>query len=239
MRTLPLLLLPLAAACVLGPVTVAEDELSFTDEVHRVVIDAGAGDVEVVRADVASTEVDRTMRYSGEAPTMTANVRDGVLTLRVQCRPLQRQCSVDHIVRLPDDASVVVDVGAGDVYVRDLAGKVDVDTGSGDVELVDIVGSVVATTGSGSVDGDGLVSKDVVVDTGSGDVTLDLLEAPSEVDIDTGSGDVRLDLPGGRYALSTDTGSGDVRVNGITADRASGRRLNVDTGSGDVVIKGH
>mgnify|MGYP000568752235 CR=1 FL=1 len=238
MRTLPLLTIALLPACLIRPVTVDHDELVFEEKVHDVRIDSGSGEVEVVRAEVAMVEVERTLRYTGDPPKLTARVDGGVLHLEVTCRPLQQRCSVDHVVRLPSDAHVSVDVGSGGVLVRDLAGDVEVDTGSGDVSVVDVTGAVFVSTGSGNVNGRGLWADEVVVDTGSGDVRLELLAVPDRVSVDTGSGNVLVELPSGPYSVHTDTGSGDVRVDGITSDRSAPSHIDVDTGSGDVDLVG-
>ena len=106
-------------------------------------------------------------------------------------------------------------------------------------------------TGSGNADATAVKADDLVIDTGSGDVTLELLSGGGSIDIDTGSGEVNLTLPADYGAdVVLDTGSGDIDLGGISVtvrkiaeDHVEGRigngtgRLHVETGSGDVRLK--
>lgn len=103
--------------------------------------------------------------------------------------------------------------------VRNVVGPV---SGNGDLS-----GNLEVDTGSGDVR---LASYagNLVIDTGSGDVTVGTARGQSS--IDTGSGDVVVKKLIGNGVV--DTGSGDVTVESLAAGK-----LSIDTGSGDVVVK--
>lgn len=103
--------------------------------------------------------------------------------------------------------------------LRNVVGPV---TGNGELS-----GNLGVDTGSGDVRLASFAGH-LVVDTGSGDVTVGTVRGQSE--IDTGSGDVVIKRLIGNGKV--DTGSGDVLVESVAAGR-----LSIDTGSGDVVVK--
>ena len=97
----------------------------------------------------------------------------------------------------------------------------------GDIEAQGVKGDLVLDTGSGGVS----VAKhegSLDIDTGSGDVKVD--SARGKVVVDTGSGDV--DVTGVNGRINADTGSGEVRISASHGD------VRVDTGSGDVHVQG-
>lgn len=76
----------------------------------------------------------------------------------------------------------------------------------------------------------------VTVETGSGDIDVDLAAVSAPVDLRAGSGDVSVTVPrDGAYAVRTGTGSGDEDVE-VTSDASASARLDVETGSGDIEI---
>jgi DUF4097 and DUF4098 domain-containing protein YvlB len=100
------------------------------------------------------------------------------------------------------------------------------------------------------VDGSGLATDVVRVDTGSGSVDLAFTRAPREISVDTGSGSVDLALPAAFTAqVDISTGSGGidldfpVQVSRWERDAVRGTigngagRLTVETGSGGVRIR--
>jgi hypothetical protein len=98
--------------------------------------------------------------------------------------------------------------------------------GAGSVDSGKTSGGLEIDTGSGDVTVDVHDGK-LLVDTGSGNVEVG--EAREDVTIDTGSGDVRVMRMAGRGLV--DTGSGNVEV-----DQFQGTALSIDTGSGDVRV---
>lgn len=125
-----------------------------------------------------------------------------------------------------------IDTGSGSVVIDGLQGdRIVVDVGSGNVEVRGLRASTIRLdSGSGSVDAEltGDV-RDLVVDTGSGDVTLRFpKDFGAEVDVDTGSGSIRSAFPITTRELQRDA------LRGTIGDGRA--RVRVDTGSGSVQL---
>lgn len=125
-----------------------------------------------------------------------------------------------------------VDTGSGSVVVSMIRGDLNIDTGSGRVEASDVEGDdILIDTGSGSVTLERAKGRSVKLDTGSGSVEASEIDAEDSL-IDTGSGSVKLDLVrmgSGRHVI--DTGSGGVSVY-LPQDASC--RIIADTGSGGI-----
>lgn len=156
-------------------------------------MDVGSGNVMIRIGDRART-------------SLTAHVRtwwwrDGDTLVLTGCRG----CSVDYDLVVPRGTTVSgnsgagdvgvqevnevdVELGSGDVRVRDVSGPVGARTGSGEVTLVRVAGPVDVESSSGSINGSALAGP-VVAGTSSGDVTLELARA-QQVRANTSSGDI-------------------------------------------------
>ena len=174
--------------------------------------------------------------------------------------------SVELDVRVPRQATIVVDTASGDVSGEDLTGEQRFSTASGDVELMRISGSadIEATSGDVELAATGVlrlkartVSGDLTVRAGSlaelsvtttsGDIAIAGELAPDATHVvETVSGDAVLALEGGtRFDVSTVTGNVSTGVP-HRSERTDGRRLivvgdgratlRVRTMSGDVHI---
>jgi hypothetical protein len=124
-----------------------------------------------------------------------------------------------------------LDTHSGPIDARNISGDTRLDTGSGRVTAAVIRGSLNADTGSGRVEVSDVEGDDVLIDTGSGSVTLDGAKARS-VQIDTGSGSVSTSNVDADDTM-IDTGSGSVTLDLV---RLTGGRHVIDTGSGGVTL---
>ena len=98
-------------------------------------------------------------------------------------------------VKISDcQCEIAADTGSGSIEIRKGSGSLSADTGSGQVVVEGFAGSIAADTGSGSVQARDIKDlRDLVVDTGSGSVSVEGdLSALRSVEIDTGSGGVEL-----------------------------------------------
>ena len=156
---------------------------------------------------------------------------------------------VGHVTVTNVDGALSVGCSASDVSVNGAHGRLRVATGSGDIEARDVDGEQAFETGSGSLHASRLTGGAVKVGTGSGDVTVESVQATNlraqtgsgelsmsgvsapEVVLGTGSGDVSVQLLRRIDRLKVSTGSGGVR---ITAPPDLGAAIRVTTGSGGV-----
>jgi len=106
----------------------------------------------------------------------------------------------------------------------------------------------VLETGSGGIRASGLEAEEAMLESGSGNIQLELVTRPREVAIETGSGDITVRVPDGFGAsVDIDTGSGGIDLGSLTIkatrldrDHVSGTigdgrgRMRIETGSGSV-----
>lgn len=109
---------------------------TITEPVRAVVIEADAGNVELVRG-TGAIDVTETREYVFVKPRVTHAVVDGVLRLGSSCGgAFVFDCDTHFRVEIPAGVTVRVDTSAGDVDAVALdSGDVRVETESGDIDL--------------------------------------------------------------------------------------------------------
>jgi DUF4097 and DUF4098 domain-containing protein YvlB len=145
-------------------------------------------------------------------------------------------------------APAKVNTVSGSITLDDIVGPVDVNTVSGDVECGRLRGPLKVHSVSGAVTAQQSDIPAVSINTVSGDVTLDLVNAAGQINSNSVSGDVTLRAPHGGYDVVANTASGQVVIDGVNIDkrsRPSGVRLTDGDGalrlkanavSGNVVV---
>ncbi|WP_028931838.1 DUF4097 family beta strand repeat-containing protein [Pseudonocardia asaccharolytica] len=195
----------------------------YDQAISRVEIDSDAGDVELRSGPDGSAQVDRTLRWSGERPTVTESVDGDVLRITARCpdqQPRRDRCEVDFTVIAPAAVSVRTKLGAGGITVTDLAG---------DQELV---------TSAGAVRGTGLRGATVRAQSTAGRVELAFAAAPQQVDVKSTAGDVTVRVPTSEvYRVEARSTAGDVTVN-VADEPGATHTIRVRTTAGDVTVTG-
>jgi DUF4097 and DUF4098 domain-containing protein YvlB len=145
-------------------------------------------------------------------------------------------------------APAKVNTVSGAITLDDIVGPVDVNTVSGEVECGRLRGPLKVHSVSGAVTAQQSDIPAVSINTVSGDVTLDLVNAAGQINSNSVSGDVTLRAPHGGYDVVANTASGQVVIDGVNIDkrsRPSGVRLTDGDGalrlkanavSGNVVV---
>ncbi|MBW4715603.1 DUF4097 family beta strand repeat-containing protein [Saccharothrix obliqua] len=240
------------SSCVSFVENTFNDRHEVTEKVSTVRIHNGAGDVRLRGSEgVTTTEVKRVVEYpkgTDEPRGVTHRVEGDTLVLD----GCGRRCSVNYEVTVPtlgvkvvgDNgsgdvtlegvASVEVEVGSGDLVVRNVSGPVSLDSGSGDVTVTDVGEGVTARLGSGGARL-AKVRGPVRVDNSSGDVDVELAAVQS-VRAETGSGNLTVRVPRGGYRVEVSSGSGDVRKSDLVSDPGASAELVLRSGSGDVAL---
>jgi DUF4097 and DUF4098 domain-containing protein YvlB len=164
-------------------------------------------------------------------------LHDGTLVLEDGCPVIVLgSCRVDYDIRVPRDAAVAVDAGAGDVQAADLTAGVDLESSAGEVGASRVGGDRIRLASSaGDVSGEALTSTAVHATSSAGDVRLDLARAPARVMADSSAGDVRVLLPGGTYAVDASTSAGQEDVT-VPQDPGAAARVRVRSSAGDVLV---
>lgn len=209
-------------ALALGAVGCAEPEVhteqAVIDEaVESVTIDVGSGDVRVTGADVSAVTV--AARIEGASNHLGHALTGGKLSLVDDCH--ESHCSVD--------LDAVVPAGVA----------VEVHTGSGDVALDALLGSILVQTGSGDVHGSALAGADLSVDSGSGDLNVEVNEPAERIHLETHAGDIALEVPAGSYRLNVGTRTGDRSLRRVSNDSDAPGSIDAFTNAGDVAVSGY
>src|SRR5437773_1744323 len=143
------------------------------------------------------------------------------------------EAHADLRVAIPAGRRVAVYLAVGRVFVSNVDGDLQVDVSAGNVTA------------------SGVKSPDANIDTGSGNVRLELLADIESLYVDTGSGDVTLTLPPQFGAhVDIETGSGGIELRGVSiqttrlerdhlvGDIGDGKgRMKIETGSGGVTLQ--
>jgi hypothetical protein len=154
---------------------------------------------------------------------------------------------------------VHVDTGGGDLTATGLAGTLlvdseggninagnwtsshlmQVDTGGGDLTVNGLSGDLQLNTEGGNVEASGMASDVADMNSGGGDVTLTLTQAPQNLQIIAEGGNVTVVLPPGgqKYDISTpglDGGNPDIPSSLV--DPASPDKISINSGGGDVTV---
>jgi hypothetical protein len=165
---------------------------------------------------------------------------------------------LDVVVQVPDDSTVVLSTGAGDVDVTGRLRSVTASTGAGGVSVAGSHDSINASSGAGDVRTDATASS-VRLKSGVGDVSIEDLNGSANLTTGTGEvrvgrahsgdlrastgvGNVQIGIPEGTAALlDLSTGVGSKRVDlepspeGPTGTQQV--QIHASSGTGDLVVR--
>ena len=170
--------------------------------------------------------------------------RDGdqlVIDIRLQKAWIfRRKQGATTLVRLtPGFEDLKVDVGYGEAELRDIACEsLKLEVGAGTIACYSVRANVDANMGAGKVSFHDHAGR-VNCDTGTGDVLVDLAEAPAgeyRVDVGMGKGEVRLP-PGLEVFVKASSGIGKTRNDYPSGPEESAIRLKLNTGIGEISVR--
>jgi len=186
-------------------------------------VEVGAGDIQLEAVDADTTEVEVTGQGAGDTTVEQRGRR--IVVTGPRGGLFGRSHSVHVQVRLPLGSTVETRLGSADLVATGTLGEVTLRSGSGSVRLECVEGDAVVKSGSGQLTV-AAVTGDLRISTGSGDLELGTLGG--RADATSGSGRVRIGTVAGE--LTVKTGSGDLQV------QESGAGATLRTGSGAVVV---
>jgi DUF4097 and DUF4098 domain-containing protein YvlB len=200
-------------------------------------VESAAGAVRVVGADVERIEVRMRLTRGLSAPSVRTALRGGTLVLEEDCPAVVLgSCRVDYEIRVPRDAAVAVDSGAGDVEASGLSAGVELESSAGEVRASRIGGRLVRLSSSaGDVSAEELTAASVDATSSAGDVEVDVARVPERVLAESSAGDVRVLLPEAAYAVDAETSAGDEDVT-VRQDPDARAGVRVRSSAGDVVV---
>ncbi|TNM50139.1 DUF4097 domain-containing protein [Nocardioides albidus] len=191
----------------------------------RLHVENGRGRIEVRAAEQRTTDITLTGARAHEVRVTQDGARIGVVAPKPRTGIFGGTDELVIEVVVPVGSDLVARSGSASITAAGRLQTARVKSGSGTVVL-DRATTVVVDTGSGDVTV-AEVEGDVRVRTGSG--AVDVGRIAGSASVSTGSGDVRLGQTLGTVAVKT--GSGDLEVGECRAD------LTSRTGSGDVVVR--
>lgn len=196
-----------------------------------------SGEIEIVGTEDAAVMVEAGLAGRVRVPTMDADLRDGTLYLSIDCTFLW-DCDAALELAVPEGIPVNARTSSGNVRAIGLTGLARLSTGSGNVVVEGADEEVTLSTASGSIRASDLRSSTADVRTASGDVRIDFVAPPDQVNVDTASGNVRIGLPSGEvaYNVEGETGSGDRRID-VRTDPTSQHLIRASTASGSVIVE--
>ncbi|MFD6419735.1 DUF4097 family beta strand repeat-containing protein [Streptomyces sp. NPDC060194] len=203
------------------------------------VVDSRDSALEVVAADVEGVRVTRWFDGSvvlGEAPKATWAMRDGRLTLRIDCDGFVAGCSARHRVEVPRDVAVSIENEDGSVTASGLETGVGLRSRDGRVVVRDVAGDLDLRSEDGSVEVTGVRSKHLRVRSEDGRTRLAPAAVPDRVEVVSRDGLVDIELPEAAYKVTTDVRDGRLRVD-VPRDAASPHEVSAESRDGQVTIR--
>ncbi len=192
-----------------------------------------------------------TVQYSLIRPDFSVDNGTGI---NLHCRLFLGNCGLNATLTVPPRTALDLTTGGGNMRLSDVRSAVTLASDGGDISLsgadaatVTTSGGNLSTTGDsgtltvhtagGDVDGGALLSPDVTVGSGGGDVNLTFTTVPASVDVDSSGGDVNIILPRNatRYAIQVNAGGGDYTPQ-VADNDAAADKITVTSGGGDVSI---
>jgi hypothetical protein len=211
----------------------------FTAPITAVVVRVSSGDVTIERGTGSGTVVTTSGVHGLTYPTDVEHVVGHVLAIRSSCGTtiFNDRCTRSYVVHVPSDVAVNARSGEGNVTVTGTDRAVSAHSDQGDVTITGGSGTLQASRGQGGVTIIRSSAASVSVQSGQGDVEVDLISAPKRVSASSGQGDVTVELPKGPdlYQVHASSGQGSVS-NNVGDDPASDRVVNATSGQGDVTV---
>ncbi|SDD86400.1 DUF4097 family beta strand repeat-containing protein [Glycomyces harbinensis] len=208
------------------------EEYTLTEEypgpVASASVDVEVGDIVIEDAPGTMLELRTHVEWRGAEPDATEAMHGGHFSADAGCDSGLAlwggadDCRVDYTLGLPAGTAATVSNDVGDIRINGVDGAVN------------------AETSVGSVEGLGLRTSELEIETGVGDVNLEFEQVLGDITITSGTGDVVIEVPddGTTYAVRFDSGVGDQHIDiatdpGTTADRV----INVNSGVGSLTVR--
>jgi hypothetical protein len=172
-------------------------------------LSASSGDITLKKSSGKDVKVSVTYSYDTDEYEPLLTESEGRLTLEEKFSRGNHTGNSKWVIEMPDDLSVKVTTGSGDISVTGLKVDLKSNAGSGDVTLSAVKG-------------------DLDFNSGSGDMEIE--DSEGEIKTNTGSGNIRASNTKG--SLSFNAGSGNIKIDKLNGD------IKVNTGSGDIDVKG-
>jgi hypothetical protein len=215
--------LPLLAGCSqlkqigAGSHTAPAKTFTVTARVTTLVINGGAGTIDVTGSNRGTILVSQQSSYSKTPPAATHRLSGTTLTLSYTCTA-QLVCGVSYVVQVPRSISVRAVTRAGSITLTSLAGPVTAQTNAG----------LITTTGLGSPTAD--------LKSNAGGIDATFSAAPGSLHASTNVGPITLNVPRSvSYKIDTHTYVGSSTVT-VRKNAASPHTITASSDLGSITI---
>jgi len=134
--------------------------------------------------------------------------------------------------------TIQISTEGGNVGAGNLDGPMRMYTGGGDLNGNGLTGDLTVSTEGGNVNANAVISQQVYVQSGGGEVTLAFTQPPQNLQVISEGGNVNLVLPNGgtTYDISAHAQGGNLNIPSGLASAASHHTIAVTSGGGDITI---
>lgn len=221
------------------------DTHPIDDRFDRLNVDVEAGTVTVEASEDGTASLTATTEAALFASAdVSFDVEDGELTVDGDCSRGPWlvgawRCSIDVVLRVPTDVTVVAKSGAGRVTSAGLTGPADLRSSAGSVRVDGHTGPLRAHSSAGGVTVTGLSSDDAEITSSAGGVEVTAITPPASLRASSSAGGVTVTLPGGEsYNVDANSSAGSTRVE-VPTDPASPYRVEAKSSAGGVTVRGN
>jgi hypothetical protein len=200
-----------------GSHTAPAKTFTVTAHVTTLVINGGAGTIDVTGSNRGTILVSQQSSYSKTPPTATHKVSGTTLTLSYTCTA-QLVCGVAYVIQVPRGVAVRASTRAGSVTLTSLAGPVSAQTSAGLVTAID------------------LSSPSAELKSNAGGIDATFSAAPGSVHASTNIGPISISVPGSAsYKIDTHTYVGSSTVT-VRKNAASPHTISASSDLGSITI---
>lgn len=190
-------------------------------------LSTASGDITIKKSSSNETKVNVRYTYDEDDFQIIMEDEDGRLVLEEKFEHGSHSGSSNWTLEVPENMTMRLNTGSGDVRIDQLTAKIKSNTGSGNIELMGVKGVLDFNTGSGDAELEN-IDGELNLNTGSGDISL--RDSKGTYDLNAGSGDIRFEKVNGNFQVNT--GSGDIKANSVTIAGSS----KFNTGSGNAMV---
>jgi hypothetical protein len=211
----------LALVSLLTRQTTTAGQQFAAEAVTAIVVDTGAGNVEIIaedRVDIGVTIVTRKSLMM--RPNPTVDLDGDSLVLRGDCPFFVLSCGVDFEVSVPIGTELAMTVS----------------TSAGSTEIIGLGGTITATGAAGNITVTDFRGTEASLRVSAGNITFSAINAPTDLRASVSAGNVSIVVPDEVYRVDTDTTAGNTDVT-VTQDPASALLISAEATAGNIEIR--
>lgn len=215
-----------------------EVETFAADGITNLRVDVENGPVDITGGDVDEITVVAEISRGLFATQHVATVDGETLLLTADCPAMPIWCEVRYTVTVPADLAVTVGLDDGRLTLRDLTGPITADGDNGLIELFRLGGEVRVQNDNGRIEGTGLRSATIDVDSDNGRIALAFADPPGFVTATSDNGRIEVVVPDteGAFRVDARSSNGGTDV-GVRTDPASDRSITATSDNGSVTVR--